>query len=189
MRKRVLSAFFLTLMFAIVAVMPVYAEEITYPFDSITIVSAFKFDVECTDAPVEESYLYGHVEAGETISIYVGTIMFAGNDSPSRIVIISNEADEDIARWIVNGSGFDTETQVEGFSFSSHITVNPTVGVVKNMNEFTYIAEVTIDYDTDECTFTAKHWDETIYGTYTMIAGTFEEITDLNIVISAYEEA
>lgn len=189
MRTKVFTAFLLTLMFTAVSILPVHAEEIIYPFDSIKIISAFTFDVECTDAPIEDSYLYDYVEEGETISVYVGKIIFEGQEnSSSSIVIITNEANEDIARWIINGGGYNTDTLEEGFSFSSHITVNPTVGIIKNFDNFTYLAEVSRNHGTDVCTFTAKHWNGTVYGTYTMIVGTFEEITDLSIVISVYEE-
>lgn len=163
-----------------------FADTITYPFDSITIVSAYRFEVICDETPDVSSYLYGHVNSGEKIFVYAGDIILSSefNNSPSNIVIITNEADEDICAWIINSYSNNPEVK-ETFSFSSHITIDPVVGVIKNLNDFTYQAVIE-KTSSNECTFTAQNWVGTISHTYTMVADSYVEETELNIVISAY---
>lgn len=166
-----------------------FAEEIVYPFDSITIVSAYHFGVLCTDEPTSESYLYGYVSAGENIKVYVGELEFVNgsNTSQSRIAILTNEAGDDICAWIINSAYLDQSTNIYTCEYSSHITIDPAVGVAKG-EDFLYNTIITKDRDTNECTFSATNWDGTVYCEYPMISGTYEEETDLSIVISAYEE-
>lgn len=164
-----------------------FAEDTIYPFDSITIKSAYHFEVLCLEEPTNDSYLFGYVNAGENIKVYVGELEFVDgtNNSNSSIAIITNENDEDICSWIINSMYLDMQTNVSCYSYSSHITIDPEIGVVKNEN-FLYNTVITKDSDTNECTFSAQNWDNTIYCTYSMIAGTYQEETGLNIIISAY---
>ena len=50
------------------------AESLSYPFDSITIVEAKKFDILIPANVPEGSLLYGKVEAGDTFTVYIASI-------------------------------------------------------------------------------------------------------------------
>lgn len=161
------------------------AETVSYPFDSITIISAFTFEVEVAEAPNENSFLNGYVDAGETISIYVGELkyMYNGNEveASESIIIVTNEDGTDIARWLINS--FSREDNERTYQFSSHITIDPNVGVVKsddynNTKEaIVYISNSNI-YDFTDNTDT----------TYSMIEDSLISEPSLNIVISVYDE-
>ena len=160
----------------------VRSETLTYSFNSITIISAYHFDVLCDIDPEETSYLYGHVNLGETIHIYAGVLNLESdeNTSESRIIIVSNEMDEDICEWLVNSMNSDGALNIT-HSYSSHIQIDPAVGVVKNLDN--PIKTAIISTDGSNYSF---YVDNTSSHQFNMIPNTFEEETDLNIVISVY---
>jgi len=112
------------------------AEDISYRFDSITIVEAFKFDVEVSTALAADSLLYGLVEIGDILTVYVGTLEFISEGVPSsgsaNVLIISNAEEEDLVRFLVNNYAF-YEGASRSWGFASHILIDPEVGVFKDM--------------------------------------------------------
>jgi hypothetical protein len=161
-------------------------DTVVYPMDSITITSAFTFDVEVKQEPSTESYLYGKVNPGEILSIYVGELEFKYEQytDESQILIVTNEAGEDIIRWITNGgSNYNNIWKSE---FSSHITVDPNVGVVKTNDDLgAYKAYVKIINTHLEADRNYLFIDDTAT-IYEMIPNTLQEEHNLSIVISTY---
>jgi hypothetical protein len=97
----------------------------------------------------------------------------------SKIVIVTNDLGVDLARWIVNSYywyGVDNER----FEFSSHIQIDPLIGVVKNLDMAWQLAIV-------EKLAAESYWLlDNLSQVYPMIADTYEYMPDLDIVISAY---
>jgi len=81
--KKVMILFLMIIMGLQIRSLDLFAEDIYYPFDSITIVEAFKFDIQVTTAVDSDSLLFGHVEINEILTIYVGTLEFIANGVPS----------------------------------------------------------------------------------------------------------
>lgn len=164
-----------------------FAEDIYYPFDSIKIVEAFKFDVTVTTAVDPESLLYGHVAINDVITIYVGTLEFIKDSLPSsgsaNILIVTGADGVDIARFLINNYSYHTEIS-RVYGFASHILIDPLIGVHKDMSiqskqlvVFEDIANVTWEFrDNIGLAFPAN-------------AGSYELETGLSILISAYTEA
>ncbi len=157
-------------------------ETISYPFDSVTITSAYKFNVEINEIPNESSFLNGHVEAGEMVTIYVGQLkyMYDGAEvlASESIIIVTNEAGTDIARWLIN-SYTVTENGFNAY-YSSHITIDPTVGVVKTVDDNAYSAGIIEENS-------VYQFVDNQDTAYQMVDGSFVVEDNLNIVISAYE--
>jgi len=163
------------------------AEDLLYPFDSITIVEAFRFDVEITVLPSSTSLLYNQVELGDVLTVYVGALEFVKDGVPSsgsgNVLIITNEADVDLLQFLVNNYTFYPSVSVQ-WGFASHILIDPAVGVFKDMDilqsgsqEMTVYHDLTLD--------TWKLFDNTGLEMPFMV-GTYAEEPSLNIVISAY---
>ncbi|MGD9887200.1 MAG: hypothetical protein AB7T03_04485 [Bacilli bacterium] len=175
-------------LFLMFSVSTVKAEEeiIVYPFDSITITSAFHFQVAVTEAVSAESFLYGHVNAGENLDVYVGYLDFESGGSSvgeSKILIITNEDDEDIIRWVINGSSL----QGNGFyldQFSSHILVDPNIGIRKDLTVPLLMAYVTYDSDLN-----IGYLKDNLNANFDSVLGTYAFESDLSIVISINTEA
>jgi hypothetical protein len=163
------------------------AEDISYPFDSITIVEAFKFDVEVTTAVAADSLLYGLVEVGDILTVYVGTLEFVSEGVPSsgsaNVLIISNAEEEDLVQFLVNNYAF-YEGASRSWGFASHILIDPEVGVFKDMTILNSgLKEMSV-------------FENIALGTWTLfdnkglempfIAGTYAVETGLSIQISAY---
>lgn len=163
------------------------AEDISYPFDSITIVEAFKFDVEVTTALAADSLLYGLVEVGDILTVYVGTLEFVSEGVPAsgsaNVLIISNAEEEDLVQFLVNNYAFYEGTS-RSWGFASHILIDPEVGVFKDMTILNSgIKEMSV-------------FENIALGTWTLfdnkgvempfIAGTYAVETGLSIQISAY---
>lgn len=72
--KKVLLSLFMVTLFSMLYDKVVLAENLSYPFDSITIVEAKKFDILIPANVPERSLLYGKVEAGDTVTVYVASI-------------------------------------------------------------------------------------------------------------------
>lgn len=161
-------------------------EVLIYPFDSIKITSAYKFDVLIEQDPVETSILYGQVALNETVTIYVGSLEFMLDGLPASgsgsMMIVTNAAGVDIAAWLVNSFSTDLTTY-ETYDFASWITIDPTVGVIKDFTGLTI--EMTCYHDLVNDTY--KFIDNTAVE-YPMIAGTFVSETGLDILVSAYVE-
>jgi len=158
--------------------------DVSYRFDSITITSAYTFDVVCTETPHENSFLYEHVLPGDTLSVYVGQLKFMYDgyevEASDSIMIITNEEGIDIARWLINS--WSLESDGETSTFSSHITIDPDFGVVKTIDDFAPYAAVFASND---------HFFQLIdhtNTTYTMVPDTYFLETNLNIIVSAYVE-
>lgn len=122
---------------------------LVYPFDSITITRAFHFKVTIDQEVSTESYLYGHVVVGEEVDIFVGYLVFengGANAGESQILIVTNEAGEDLARWVINS----TWLQVNGYyysEYSNHIQIDPNVGVHKDLT--IPLKQIGVTYDPD----------------------------------------
>jgi len=136
MKKVILMFFMLILGFQFYS-LNVFAEDIYYPFDSITIIEAFKFDVQVTTAVNEESLLYGNVNIDEVLTIYVGSLDFIANGVPSsgsaHILIVSDSDGIDIARFLINNYTYYPDVS-RSYGFASHILIDPLVGVHKDMS-------------------------------------------------------
>ena len=174
----ILLALFLTM-----SISTVKAEEtiLVYPFDSITITSAYYFRVLVSDPVSVDSFLSGHVAASEELEIYVGDLSFEQDGvflDTSKILIVSNAADEDIVRWVINGSLL-LQSGVYRNEYSSHILVDPSVGIRKDLTVPLLRAYVEANTGTGECTFTDNTgmiWNS--------VAGSFASEPVVNIVIS-----
>lgn len=184
MKKIVLLAVFFISIFSVQGTTS-RAEEIVYPFDSITIVSAFTFDILIEELPAEESVLFGHVTAGETIAVYVGNLEFVFEGEPVQgsgsIIILTNENDEDFVAWLLNSGGSGDGGAYDA-QFGSWITIDAEVGVVKDLSDG--MTEVGYSKSaTDEFTF-----KDNLNVQYPMVVGSYVLEESLNITISAYVE-
>lgn len=159
------------------------AETLEYPFDEIRIVEAFKFDILISELPNSDSLLFDQVELNDVLTVYIGTLVLVdqgvASSQETTIMILTTSDDIDLARWIVNsGSWSDTEHYL---TFSNHIQINPTIGVVKDLSipliQISY-RKLVID---NSYTFIDNVGDQ-----YPMIANSYVLETDLNIIISAY---
>lgn len=161
-------------------------EILIYPFDSIKITSAYKFDVLIEAEPLAASILYGQVAIGETVTIYVGFLDFMLDGLPASgsgsMMIVTNEAGVDIAAWLVN-SGSSDLTTYESRSFASWITIDPNVGVVKDFTGLTIEISCIHNLVTDQYKFIDNTSQE-----YPMITNSFISEQDLDILVSAYVE-
>ncbi|MDO9628445.1 MAG: hypothetical protein Q7I99_00975, partial [Acholeplasmataceae bacterium] len=77
--KKILVTFLFVFLCLGIKVNSIYAadEVITYPFDQITIVEAFHFNVSVDTLPSEDSILFGLVEVNDIINVYIGILEFA----------------------------------------------------------------------------------------------------------------
>lgn len=160
-------------------------ETYDYPFESIRITEALKFNIMVEEEPAESSYLHGKVQAGDTLAVYVGVIeMFnpgIAQSNLSRIVILSDADNNDLLRWIVN-SGMWSDT-TESLEFSSHIQIDPEFGVRKDLTLPPIHVNLIRNLTTDSCTFIDDVGTE-----YAMIPGSYEFATGLDILIAANAE-
>lgn len=167
----------------------VFAENISYPFDTIVITEAFKFDVLIPNDIAEASLLFGLVTSGEVITVYVGTIEMTmtdiANTSTSQIVILTNALDEDIIQFIINNYSFYPDVSVK-YGFASHILIDPVVGVFKDLDALmaSGLKEIEVFHDLPTDTYALK---DNVGQVMPMIQGTFATETGLNIIISVNE--
>ncbi len=162
------------------------AEDIYYPFDSITIVEAYKFTVEVTEAVNSESLLYGHVEIDDILTIYVGTLEFISNGVPSsgsaNILIVTGADEIDIARFLINNYTYYPNVS-RSYGFASHILIDPLVGVHKDMSIQSQELVVFEDIANASWSFFDNKGLE-----FTAMTGSYVLETGLSIQISAYTE-
>jgi hypothetical protein len=165
----------------------VQADDLIYPFDSITIVEAFKFDVTLTADPAVDSLLEGFALSGDVLTVYVGTLDFVLDGVPasgsSQVLIVTDDLGNDIARFLINNYSY-YEGVSQSWGFASHILIDPAVGVFKDLDMLNLgLKELVIFRDI-------------VAGTYKLVdnmgmeclevSGTFQSETGLSIVISAY---
>lgn len=163
----------------------VEAETISYPFDEIKIVSAFKFEITIDQTISETSVLYNQVSENEMLTIYVGSLEFMSNGeaveaSPS-MMIVTNQNNEDILRWLIN-SGHYGDTTIDQ-SYASWILIDPLVGVVKDLS----VVQMEVAFHYDMILETYEFIDNTGMS-FQMNPNSFVEESDLDIIISAYVE-
>lgn len=166
------------------------ASPITYPFESITIKSAYTFNVEIAQPIDEASFLYENTAVGEQVSVYVGELEFVENNEAhkdsSYLIVVTNEAGDDLVRWLINS--YSKKEEGETFEFSSHKTIVPGIGVQKTHEDDPSTAKVTItEVDVETNTSNYQLTDNT-HKTYDMIPSSLEIEDDLSIVISTYNE-
>lgn len=164
-----------------------YAETISYPFDSITIIEAYKFEVSVPLTLNPDSLLYGEVELEEILTIYVGTLEFILDgvvaSGSANVLIVTNSESEDLFQFLINNYSY-TEGVATSYGFASHILIDPEVGVYKDLTLLgDGLKELTVVHN-----LVADTWmfidNEGLQ--MEAIAGSFESETGLNIVISAY---
>ncbi len=185
MKKLLLLGAFLTCLF-LTQSLDVRADTISYPFDSIRIIAAYRFDIQISTAPNPTSVLYDHAEIDDILTIYVGTLEYmndgeivGGSDS---ILIITTAEDENVVAFLVNSFSTDLTTY-EQHSYASWITINPEVGVIK---DFTVdLFELTVYHD---LTLETYQLIDNAASEFDMMAGSYFEETDLDILISAFVE-
>lgn len=163
------------------------AETIVYPFDSITIVEAYTFDVVVPSTITEDSLLSGVVSEGDILTIYVGELAFVldgeTSSGSSTVLIVSNALDEDLFRFLVNNFS-NNEGVSTSWGYASHILIDPEVGVYKDLTMLDEgIKELGIFHDQilDTWTFIDNEGVQ-----MPAISGSFASETGLSIVISAY---
>lgn len=183
MRKIIIMILFI-LMTSVVSTYEIEAEEVSYPFDSIRIVSAFKFDISVSETPSETSFLYGLVELGETLTVYVGSLEFmndgvvvSGSDS---IMIVTNEDDEDLAAFLVNSFMTDLTTYAR-YDYGSWITIDPAYGVNKNLSGANYQISYQYHIDTESYEFI-----DNIGNIFPMVDASYELESEVDILVAAY---
>jgi len=167
----------------------IQADTLVYPFDSITITEAFTFKVEVTDEFGSNSLLFGLAEIGGILSVYVGILDFEENGtvlpSSSTVLIISNDDGEDLVRFLINNYTF-YEGNYTSWGFASHILIDPEVGVYKDLSILNNgIKEMVVYYDATSGLWSLK---DNLGLTMIQLDDSYEHITDINIVISVYEE-
>jgi hypothetical protein len=180
--KKLLVLICLTLLAMFVNPTSVHAETLEYPFDDITIVSAYRFQVLIDVLPNSTSFLSGQVDLNDALTVYVGSLVMnlAGVQAmESKIVIVTNDLGVDLARWIVN-TYYWYGVDHERFEFSSHIQIDPLIGVVKNLDMAWQLAIV------EKLAAESYRFLDNLSQVYPMIADSYEFIPDLAIVISAY---
>ncbi|HAQ56261.1 MAG TPA: hypothetical protein DCR44_02490 [Acholeplasmatales bacterium] len=158
------------------------AADLVYPFDSITIVSAYKFEVAVDAAPATESFLYGQVLVDEVLTIYVGELEMILDETlscESIILIVTTAGGVDVCRWIVNTYGW-LGTDHEMWQFASHITIDPAIGVVKDMVIASQTATVNL------IAAATYEFQDNLGATFAMVPGTLLVEPVLDILIAAY---
>jgi hypothetical protein len=160
------------------------AEDLYYPFDSITIVEAFKFEVQVLSALDSDSLLYGSVDVDDVLTIYVGTLSFVANGVPSsgsaNIIIVSKSDGTDLVRFLVNNYSFYPDVS-RSWGFASHILIDPLVGVHKDLSivsqELIVIENIALG---------TWRFVDNKGGVFEALPSSFMIETDLSILISAY---
>jgi len=184
--KKVMILFLMIIMGLQIRSLDLFAEDIYYPFDSITIVEAFKFDIQVTTAVDSDSLLFGHVEINEILTIYVGTLEFIANGVPSsgsaNILIVSQADGPDIARFLINNYAYYPDVS-RSYGFASHILIDPLVGVHKDMS--IQSQELVVIENIANSTW-AFHDNKGL--AFPGLVGTYFSETGLSIQISAYTE-
>ncbi len=163
------------------------ADTLSYPFDSITIVEAYTFDVTIPSTITSDSLLFGQVTEGEVISIYVGTLEFVLDGVPasgsSQVIIVSDSEGNDLFQFLINNYLYQ-EGILQSYGFASHILIDPEVGVFKDLSLLDAgLQEFVVVHDliNDAWSFSDDEGTEML-----AMPGTYASETGLSIVISAY---
>lgn len=184
--KRLTLLLFTVLSLGILSCNSIQAETYEYPFDSITITSAFQFQVTLTEEPNENSILYGNVSQGETFTVYVGSLEFMADgtltEGSGSIMILTDSDDNDFARWLINSQ--NSSGAYITHSFGSWIQINPTLGVVKDLTNPQKEIGYRVNQDSTEFIF-----EDDLNMLYPMVTDSYVLLEDLNIQVSAYEES
>ncbi|MFH0993131.1 MAG: hypothetical protein V1761_02145 [bacterium] len=185
MKKLLLLGAFLTCLF-LTQSFDLRADTISYPFDSIRIVSAYRFDIEIATAPDPTSILYAGSEVDDILTVYVGALEYmndgeivSGSDS---ILIITDAEDETLVAFLINSFSTDLLTYAQ-YSYASWITINPEVGVIKDFTVALF--ELTVYHDLTLGTY--KLIDNAT-SEFSMVSGSYLEEPVLDILISAFVE-
>jgi len=132
--KRMLAASFAVIATLFSSLSGAQAETLVYPFDAITIVSATAFDAE-VPAGLPSGSRFAALPAGSLLHVYMGEIVLHGigdaADSESHVLIVTDAAGADLFRFVINHYSLDEKVS-RTWSFASHITIDPKVGVVKD---------------------------------------------------------
>lgn len=182
-----ISMFFILSMFLIMITSKLtLAETISYPFDTITIVEAKKFKIVIPDDLEETSLLYGLVQPGDIITVYLGELALKDIDSShtsdSVVLILTDELDNDVIRYLINN--FRQSIGIEMFyGFASHILIDASMGVYKDMDVIEDMQEISVVHTiaSNSLVLIDNNGLE-----IPMIEGSFEQETDLNTIISVY---
>lgn len=162
----------------------VRVENLSYSFDSITITEAKTFDVIMPSNVDPGSLLFEKASAGDTLTVYVAMIELKeiGSElsSTSTVLIINNQAEENLIRFIVNNYFADLSVFVR-YGFASHILIDSTMGVYKDLTMVDNIQEITVNHllAGDVITLTDNKGLE-----IPMVEGTYQVETGLSNVIS-----
>jgi hypothetical protein len=182
--KKVILSSFLILLTALFFNKMVFAENLSYPFDTITIIEAQKFEIVIPEGVSETSLLYGKVETGQTITVFIANIVLqeieSTQSSNSLVLIMTNDQNEDVIRFLINNMSQDIGVEIY-YGFASHILIDSTMGVYKDMTLIENIQEISIHHDiiNNQITLT-----DNVGMVIPMVVGTYEIQTNLNIVIS-----
>jgi len=183
MFKKSMLVFAMSLCITLFAIPRAYAvADLVYPFDSITIVSAYKFDVAVETVPAIDSFLYNQVLVDEVLTVYVGELEMILDETlscQSIILIVTTEAGVDVCRWIINTYAW-YGTDHEMWQFASHITIDPTIGVVKDMVIASQSATVNL------IAAATYEFQDNLGATFAMVPGTLLVEPVLDILIAAY---
>ena len=161
-----------------------FAENLTYPFESITIIEAQKFDVVIPTGLSENSLLYGKVEVGDTVTVYIAKIVMkelnGENESQSTVLILTSQDDMDIVRFVINNFGAVIDVEFR-YGFASHILIDAAIGVYKDMELINQMQELQVFHQltTNQLTLT-----DNAGLVMPMVENSYEFETNLNIVIS-----
>lgn len=189
MKKTLVVIFLALLSFSYIFFNRISADTVSYPFDSITIVEAFTFDVTVPNTITEDSLFYGLVEENDILSIYVGTLVFVLDgvevQGSSRVIIVSDNGGNDLFQFLINGYSYQ-EGISEAFGFASHILIDPEVGVYKDLTLLDAgIQELSVIHDLQSDTWSFLDNDGI---EMPVVPDTYASESGLSIIISAYEE-
>jgi hypothetical protein len=184
----------------------VLATNIEYPFESIRIVEAKRFQVKVPDTIVNTSLFFPDVAVGETLNVYIGSLTLVQGEenlqealnidtvqnnpippAPSNqttMVVVSTEDGTDLAQFIINS--YSRTNEYETFSFAWHILINPTIGVYKDLEKLSNPKELSLTY-----TFAGETWEfrddkQTLYPT---VENSYTLETNLDVIVAAYIES
>lgn len=187
MKKILVLVFLAFLSFSYGFLNRINADTISYPFDSITIVEAYTFDVTVPSTITADSLLFDQVTAGEVLSIYVGTLEFLLDgelaSGSSSVIIVSDEDGNDLFQFLINNYLYQ-EGILQSYGYASHILIDPEVGVYKDLTILDAgIQEFGIIHDliNDSWVFLDNDGVE-----MPAIPGSYASETGLSIIISAY---
>ena len=182
MFRKFILVFAMSLCLTMVAIPQAAAADLEYPFDSITIVSAYKFEVAIDAAPGIDSFLFNQVLVDEVLTVYVGKLEMILDESfsfESIILIVTTASDVDVCRWIINTYAW-LGTDHEMWQFASHITIDPTIGVVKDLTMVSQSATVNL------IAAATYEFQDNLGATFAMVPGTLLVEPALDILIAAY---